>query len=100
MLKKSTIEMSYLYLVEAVLASDLMKNGRSILAIIDKTERNNLSKDAIQVEADKVLERMNSYFANDYVNHKMVDKEIFVDVMSTYYEDFAKTNSLLIKGKG
>ncbi len=97
--EKSTIEMSYLYLVEAVLASDLMKNGRSILAIIDKTERNNLSKDAIQVEADKVLERMNSYFANDYVNHKMVDKEIFVDVMSTYYEDFAKTNSLLIKEK-
>lgn len=97
--EKAKIDMSYLYLVEAVLASDLMKNGRSILGIIDRAEKNNLSNKEIQVEADNLLLRLNSYFENDYSNHKKVDKAIFIDVMSIYYEDFAKTNSPWIKEK-
>lgn len=97
--EKAKIDMSYLYLVEAVLASDLMKNGRSILGIIDRTEKNNLSNKEIQVEADNLLLRLNSYFENDYSSHKKVDKAIFIDVMSIYYEDFAKTNSPWIKEK-
>ncbi|MCK9163780.1 MAG: S46 family peptidase [Bacteroidales bacterium] len=97
--EKSNLEMSYIYLVEAVLASDLMKNGRSILGLIDKVESNKLSKDAIQKEADNVFEKLNLYFSNDYSKHKLVDKTIFVDVMSIYYEDFAQTNSPWIKEK-
>ncbi|MFA6806542.1 MAG: S46 family peptidase, partial [Bacteroidales bacterium] len=68
--EKSILEMSYIYLVEAVLASDLMKNGRSILGLIDKVESNKLSKDEIQQEADNVFEKLNLYFSNDYSKHK------------------------------
>ncbi|MFA6933350.1 MAG: S46 family peptidase [Bacteroidales bacterium] len=97
--KAASIEMSYLYLTEAVLCSDLMKNGRSIISLIDKSERDNLSKGEMQKEADKAIEKLKSYFANDYLNHKEIDKSIFVETMNIYYEDFAKTNFQWIKEK-
>lgn len=95
----SGIEMSYLYLTEAVLASDLMKNGRSILSIIDKTESDSLTKEEIQKEANTVLYRLKNYFDNDYDKHKIVDKTIFIEVMNIYYEDFAKIKYPWIKEK-
>ncbi|MDD4738459.1 MAG: S46 family peptidase, partial [Bacteroidales bacterium] len=86
------LEMAYLYLGEALLASDLMKNGRSVLSIIQKAKQDTLSKEAVQKEADVLLEKMQKYFANDYEKHKMVDRSIFVELMNIYYNDFAKNN--------
>ncbi|MBP1644727.1 MAG: peptidase [Bacteroidetes bacterium] len=86
------LEMAYLYLGEALLASDLMKNGRSVLSIIQKAKQDTLSKDEVQKEADVVLENLLKYFSKDYEKHKMVDRSIFVELMNIYYNDFAKNN--------
>ncbi len=90
--ESSNLEMAYLYLSEALMASDLMKNGRAVLSIIQKANQDTLSKEAVQKEADKVLGRLNNYFSNDYDKHRVVDRDIFVEVMNIYYNDFAKSN--------
>lgn len=97
--ESSNLEMSYLYLSEAVLSSDLMNNGRAILSMINQSIEKNQSKEELQTEANNTLNKLRKYFSNDYEKHKMVDRTIFIETMNIYYEDFAKTNYLWIKEK-
>lgn len=93
------LEMSYLYLSEAVLSSDLMNNGRAILSIINQSIEKNQSKEELQTQANNTLNKLKKYFSNDYEKHKIVDRTIFIETMNIYYEDFAKTNYPWIKEK-
>jgi hypothetical protein len=97
--ESSNLEMSYLYLSEAVLSSDLMNNGRAILSIINKSIEKNQSKEELQAEVNNTLNNLKKYFSNDYEKHKKVDRTIFIETMSIYYEDFAKTNYPWVKEK-
>lgn len=97
--QSSDLEMSYLYLSEAVLSSDLMNNGRVILSMINQSIEKNQSKEELQNEANNTLNKLKKYFSNDYEKHKIVDRTIFIETMNIYYEDFAKTNYPWIKEK-
>jgi hypothetical protein len=97
--ESSKLEMSYLYLTEAVLASDLMKNARLVLSVINNDKKDNLSKEALQEQANKTLDRLEKYFANDYQRHIKVDKAIFIETMKIFYNDFAKLNYPWIREK-
>lgn len=87
---KSKHEMPYIYLSEAVLASDFMKNTREVLSLIKLSEKKD--KTTVQTKADNLNKKLGLYFENDYVNHRKIDKDIFVNTMSIYYNDYAKSN--------
>ncbi|MDR0971684.1 MAG: S46 family peptidase [Bacteroidales bacterium] len=90
---RKKLNMDVLYLREAVLASDLMKNARNIYGLLDRIEKGKISdKEEIDLFSEKLLSRMQNYFSNDYTNHKEVDKAIFVDLMTTFYNDYSKEN--------
>lgn len=91
------LEMSYLYLNEAVLASDFMKNTKDVLFMIKRATKNNYTKQTSQKEADLLLEKLEKYFNNDYEKHNIVDRTIFIQTMKIFYEDFANKKYNWIK---
>ncbi|MFV0500475.1 MAG: S46 family peptidase [Bacteroidales bacterium] len=94
---KAKHEMPYIYLSEAVLASDFMKNAREILALSTLKAKNDEKNFNIRAEASK--KKFSTYFNNDFLNHSIVDKEIFIKTMSIYYEDYAKANNSWLREK-
>lgn len=94
---KAKHEMPYIYLSEAVLASDFMKNAREILSLSTLKAKNDEKNFNIRAEASK--KKFSSYFNNDFLNHSIVDKEIFIKTMSIYYEDYAKANNPWLREK-
>ena len=83
--------LAYIYINEALLASDMMYQALQVSKLA------NLSKEAKDMEkinavAENIYRSLNAGFENDYANHRLVDKEIFVRTMSIYYNDFAKNH--------
>jgi hypothetical protein len=79
--------MSYTYLNEAVFASDLMIQVRKLGVVIASSDEASLGNNVL-----KFYNELSKYYANDYKNHRRVDKEIFVRAMSIFYNDYAKEN--------
>ncbi len=79
--------MSYTYLNEAVFASDLMIQVRKLGVAIAGSDEASLGNNVLKFYAELL-----KYYANDYANHRRVDKEIFVRAMSIFYNDYAKEN--------
>ena len=79
--------MSYTYLNEAVFASDLMIQVRKLGVAIAGSDEASLGNNVLKFYAELL-----KYYANDYKNHRRVDKEIFVRAMSIFYNDYAKEN--------
>lgn len=83
--------LAYIYINEALLASDMMYQALQVSKLA------NLSKEAKDMEkinavAEGIYKSLKAGFENDYANHRLVDKEIFVRTMSIYYNDFAKNH--------
>lgn len=83
--------LAYIYINEALLASDMMYQALQVSKLA------NLSKEAKDMEkinavAENIYKSLKAGFENDYANHRLVDKEIFVRTMSIYYNDFAKNH--------
>lgn len=83
--------LSYIYINEALLASDMMYQALQVSKLA------NLSKEAKDMEkinavAENIYKSLKAGFENDYANHRLVDKEIFVRTISIYYNDFAKNH--------
>lgn len=83
--------LAYIYINEALLASDMMYQALQVSKLA------NLSKEAKDMEkinavAEGIYKSLKAAFENDYANHRLVDKEIFVRTMSIYYNDFAKNH--------
>ena len=79
--------MSYTYLNEAVFASDLMIQVRKLGVVIASSDEASLGNNVLKFYAELL-----KHYANDYKNHRRVDKEIFVRAMSIFYNDYAKEN--------
>ncbi len=84
--------LSYTYLNEAVFASDLMINVRKLTSLIENNDEASLGNEML-----KFYSSLLKYYANDYENHRKVDKEIFVRTMSIFYNDYAKDNYAWLK---
>lgn len=84
--KKKAAETMYVYLSEAIFASDLMVNARKLLELIPE-EGKEVDEKLSKAMADAIYAQLEDYYANDYENHRKVDKEIFVKTMSTFYTD-------------
>ena len=83
--------LAYIYINEALLASDMMYQALQVSKLA------NLSKEAKDMEkinsvAENIYKSLKAGFENDYANHRLVDKKIFVRTMSIYYNDFAKNH--------
>lgn len=86
------LNLSYTYLSEAIFASDLMNQVRSVANIISLSEKNGKNEAEIVALTEKFYNSLQNYYSKDYVNHRKVDKEIFVKTMSIFYYDYAKVN--------
>lgn len=84
------LNLSYSYLSEAIFASDLMNQVRSVANIISLSEKNGKNEAEIVALTEKFYNSLQNYYSKDYVNHRKVDKEIFVKTMSIFYYDYAK----------
>ena len=84
--------MSYTYLNEAVFASDLMIQVRKLGVVIASSDEASLGNNVLKFYAELL-----KHYANDYKNHRRVDKEIFVRTMSIFYNDYAKENYTWLK---
>lgn len=84
--KKKAAETMYVYLSEAIFASDLMVNALKLLELIPE-EGKEVDEKLSKAMADAIYAQLEDYYANDYENHRKVDKEIFVKTMSTFYTD-------------
>lgn len=82
--------LSFIYLNEAVFASDLMAQVRWVANIISASENKN--EEEVIALAEKLYHNLKNYYSKDYENHRKVDKEIFVKTMAIFYNDFAKAN--------
>lgn len=82
--------LSFIYLNEAVFASDLMAQVRWVANIISASENKN--EEEVIALAEKLYHNLKNYYSKDYENHRKVDKEIFVKTMTIFYNDFAKAN--------
>jgi V8-like Glu-specific endopeptidase len=92
-------KMEYLYLTEAVFASDIMKQAKNILTLIDMSRNDTISDDKVNKKANEILSSLNRYYNNDYSSHKEVDKKVFVQTMDIFYNDFAKERYMFLKEK-
>lgn len=86
------LNLSFIYLNEAVFASDLMGQVRSVANIISLSEKENKSEQELVALAENLYNNLKNYYSKDYVNHRKVDKEIFVKTMTIFYNDYAKNN--------
>lgn len=84
------LNLSYTYLSEAIFASDLMNQVKNVANIISLSEKNGKNDAEIVALTEKFYNSLQNYYSKDYVNHRKVDKEIFVKTMSIFYYDYAK----------
>ena len=91
------LNLSYAYLSEAVFASDLMLQVRQLSDIISVYENGSKSEADMNAMAEIFYNNLLNYYSKDYVNHRKVDKEIFVKTMTIFYNDYAKNNYLWLK---
>ncbi len=91
------LNLSYAYLSEAVFASDLMLQVRQLADIISAYEKGGKSEADVNAMAEIFYNNLLNYYSKDYVNHRKVDKEIFVKTMSIFYNDYAKNNYFWLK---
>ncbi len=91
------LNLSYAYLSEAVFASDLMLQVRQLSDIISAYEKGSKSEADMNAMAEIFYNNLLNYYSKDYVNHRKVDKEIFVKTMTIFYNDYAKNNYLWLK---
>ncbi|MDR0789167.1 MAG: S46 family peptidase [Bacteroidales bacterium] len=75
----------YLYLTEALLTSDFMKNTRALVSLIEEKDSAKYKKNI-----DIFYNNLTHYFNNDYERHRKVDKAIFINAMAIFYNDFGK----------
>jgi hypothetical protein len=92
-------KMEYLYLSEAVFASDIMKQAKNILTLIDMSRNDTISDEKVNKKANEILSSLNRYYNNDYSSHKEVDKKVFVQTMNIFYNDFAKERYMFLREK-
>lgn len=95
--KKTKHDMAYVYLLEALLASDLMKNIREIHSLNQSIEISG-KKDA-ESKIEMIIDKQKDYFSEDYHLHKKIDRDIFVSTMNIFYQDFAKDNYPLLRSR-
>ena len=82
--------LALIYINEGLFASDLSQYAFRGLEIARLTKDNSKSDEELSKSAEKLYNSLCKLFANDYENHKQVDKEIFAKTMSVFYEDFGK----------
>ncbi len=92
-------KMEQLYIGEAVLASDFMKNTRRLLSLVQISTRDTTSDVVLTTKANDLLSYLDKYYNNDFVSHRSVDSSVFVSTMLIFYEDFVKDNYYFLRNK-
>ncbi len=92
-------KMEQLYIGEAVLASDFMKNTRRLLSLVQASMQDTTSDVALTTKANDLLTYLDKYYNNDFVSHRSVDSSVFVSTMLIFYEDFVKDNYYFLRNK-
>lgn len=92
-------KMEQLYIGEAVLASDFMKNTRRILSLVQISTRDTTSDLTLTTKANDLLSYLDKYYNNDFTLHRSVDSSVFVSTMLIFYEDFVKDNYYFLRNK-
>lgn len=81
---------SYIYMNEALLASDAMLYALRLLTLADISTDESVPEEKVKENAENTYGYLMEYFSQDYENHKEVDRDIFVRTMTIFYNDFAK----------
>ncbi len=84
-------QLSYIYLNEAVFCSDIMSLAFQAFKLVNASSDNEKNEDNVRLLAEQLYSRLKLLFENDYTNHRMVDREIFIKAMTVYYQDFARS---------
>jgi hypothetical protein len=92
-------KMEQLYIGEAVLASDFMKNTRRLLSLVQISTRDTTSDVTLTTKANDLLTYLDKYYNNDFTLHRSVDSSVFVSTMLIFYEDFVKDNYYFLRNK-
>ena len=92
-------KMEQLYIGEAVLASDFMKNTRRLLSLVQISTRDTTSDVTLTTKANDLLSYLDKYYNNDFTSHRSVDSSVFVSTMLIFYEDFVKDNYYFLRNK-
>jgi hypothetical protein len=92
-------KMEQLYIGEAVLASDFMKNTRRLLSLVQISTRDTTSDLTLTTKANDLLSYLDKYYNNDFTLHRSVDSSVFVSTMLIFYEDFVKDNYYFLRNK-
>ena len=90
-------KMEYIYLSEAVLASDFMDQALTLLLLAKDCMDTVKNDTQIKAQADKFLDYLNKYYKNDFVSQRKVDSIIFIRTMDIYYNDFGKENFAFLR---
>lgn len=85
-----------IYLGEAVLASQMMKQARQVLSLIS-TSNSEATDEEVSALATSLLKSLKTYYANDFSSQRIVDSTIFVKTMLIFYNDFAKNNYTFLR---
>lgn len=80
-----------IYLGEAVLSSQFMKQARQVLNLISLSRSESVTDEQVELASEQLLASLQKYYANDFASQKVVDSTIFVHTLSICYTDFAKT---------
>ncbi|MDO5760147.1 MAG: S46 family peptidase, partial [Bacteroidota bacterium] len=86
-----------IYLSEAVLSSQMMKQARQMLNLITLSLSDTASEGTTNLYAKKLLDNLQTYYSNDFASQRVVDSTIFVRTMLIFYNDFAKDNYSFLK---
>lgn len=92
-------KMEQLYIGEAVLASDFMKNARRLLSLVQASMQDTTSETTLTTKANDLLTYLDKYYNNDFASHQKVDSSVFVSTMLIFYNDFAKDNYYFLRNK-
>lgn len=88
---------SYIYMNEALLASDAMLYALRLLTLADISTDESVPEEKVKENAENTYGYLMEYFSQDYDNHKEVDRDIFVRTMTIFYNDFAKDRYVWLK---
>lgn len=86
-----------IYLGEAVLSSQMMRQTRQLLNLITLSHADSTSENTVRQSAKKLWETLNTYYENDFSSQRVVDSTIFVKTMLVFYNDFAKDNYTFLR---
>lgn len=78
------------YIGEALLSSEFMKQTRSLLRLADSSDDPRSTDEGLVLQAQILSANLQRYFENDYVSQRRVDSTIFVRTMSVFYRDYAE----------